>query len=345
LARLSSARRRTMSSPPLAETPWFASDDPYKGRWHPARVGAGQPPRGVRPGGPIGYRNPFELRRDARADRRGGVAMVRETYVTLSGSCCRCTSTAVLTGCDSPSLRWKLAAVSTVKASIERKLPCSDAGPRELGLPFPACLSRRPPSVAVSRGGFVKGAHPEKMAGHRQRRAVQVLFCVWPPHLGRCPGRHSVSRSVVSRNRPGTMIRPSDDAVRPADQPVVDGEPLMDGTRMASTCPGPLRRREFPSASGLVGLGSLAWPELLRRRAKAGPNRTGDDTPSSSSGLHGGPATWRPTTPSRRAPPSTAALSPHPHSRPGLRSPNSYPNTPGRPPLSRCCAPPTLVLP
>src|SRR5436309_7057667 len=55
-------------------------------------------------------------------------------------------------------------------------------------------------------------------------------------------------------------------------QPPKGGEPLMEGRNPLHTpCPGPMRRREFLRL-GLAGLGSLTWPELLRRRAQAAPN-------------------------------------------------------------------------
>jgi uncharacterized protein (DUF1501 family) len=52
-------------------------------------------------------------------------------------------------------------------------------------------------------------------------------------------------------------------------------------------CPGPLSRREFLRL-GLVGLGSLTWPELLRRRAEAGTNRPRSDRALLVVWLHGG---------------------------------------------------------
>jgi hypothetical protein len=52
-------------------------------------------------------------------------------------------------------------------------------------------------------------------------------------------------------------------------------------------CPGPLSRREFLRL-GLVGLGSVTWPELLRRRAEAGTNRPRSDRALLVVWLHGG---------------------------------------------------------
>jgi uncharacterized protein (DUF1501 family) len=54
-----------------------------------------------------------------------------------------------------------------------------------------------------------------------------------------------------------------------------------------TTCPGPLHRREFLRL-GLAGLGMLTWPELLRHRAAAGPDRPRQDTALLVVWLHGG---------------------------------------------------------
>jgi len=122
----------------------------------------------------------------------------------------------------------------------------------------------------------------------------------------------------------------------------------MEGMRMASTtCPGPLRRREFLRL-GLVGLGSLAWPELLRRRAEAGSNRTRGDTALLVVWLHGGASHLETYDPKPVAPAEyRGPLPPHPHPGPwpaGLRTPS--PTRLGRPPL-HAAAPhsPTPVLP
>lgn len=58
-------------------------------------------------------------------------------------------------------------------------------------------------------------------------------------------------------------------------------------TLPGTTCPGPLGRREFLRI-GLVGLGGLTWPELLRRRAEAGAGRPRKDTALLVVWLHGG---------------------------------------------------------
>src|SRR5690242_14542725 len=47
---------------------------------------------------------------------------------------------------------------------------------------------------------------------------------------------------------------------------------MQDEHLPAPPCRGPLRRREFLRL-GMAGLGSLTWPELLRRRAQAGTGR------------------------------------------------------------------------
>ncbi len=62
----------------------------------------------------------------------------------------------------------------------------------------------------------------------------------------------------------------------------------MDDTHASRpVCTGPLRRREFLRL-GLVGLGGLTWPELLRRRAEAAPARTRERTALLVVWLHGG---------------------------------------------------------
>src|SRR5262245_55362447 len=72
------------------------------------------------------------------------------------------------------------------------------------------------------------------------------------------------------------------------NNPLADGEPLMQGTATPrTTCPGPPSRREFLRL-GLAGLGGLAWPELLRRRARAGPNGPRSDRALLVVWLHGG---------------------------------------------------------
>jgi hypothetical protein len=58
-------------------------------------------------------------------------------------------------------------------------------------------------------------------------------------------------------------------------------------TLLGVPCPGSLRRREFLRL-GLAGLGSLTWPELLRRRAEAGAGRPRQDTALLVVWLHGG---------------------------------------------------------
>jgi uncharacterized protein (DUF1501 family) len=52
-------------------------------------------------------------------------------------------------------------------------------------------------------------------------------------------------------------------------------------------CRGPVRRREFLRL-GLVGLGSLTWPDVLRYRATAGSSRPREDTALLVVWLHGG---------------------------------------------------------
>ncbi|HEV3260400.1 MAG TPA: DUF1501 domain-containing protein [Gemmataceae bacterium] len=62
----------------------------------------------------------------------------------------------------------------------------------------------------------------------------------------------------------------------------------MEGINMPGIpCPGPLRRRDFLRL-GLVGLSSLTWPELLRRRAEARPNGSHPDKALLVVWLHGG---------------------------------------------------------
>jgi hypothetical protein len=62
----------------------------------------------------------------------------------------------------------------------------------------------------------------------------------------------------------------------------------MQGTDTPRTpCPGPLRRREFLRL-GLAGLGTLPWPELLRRRAEAAPHRRREQKALLVVWLHGG---------------------------------------------------------
>jgi uncharacterized protein (DUF1501 family) len=69
---------------------------------------------------------------------------------------------------------------------------------------------------------------------------------------------------------------------------MADGEALMEGmTTPANPCPGPLGRREF-LRFGLAGLGCLTLPELLRRRAEAGPGRPREDKALLVVWLHGG---------------------------------------------------------
>src|SRR5438067_1680432 len=66
------------------------------------------------------------------------------------------------------------------------------------------------------------------------------------------------------------------------------GEPLMEARNPLPTpCSGPPSRREFLRL-GLAGLGGLTWPELLRRRAEAAPNRSRQDTALLVVWLHGG---------------------------------------------------------
>jgi hypothetical protein len=72
---------------------------------------------------------------------------------------------------------------------------------------------------------------------------------------------------------PGTIAKalaqPSVVRVPPVER-VAEGERLMEGIRTPGAgCRGPLQRREFLRL-GLVRLGGLTWPELLRRRAVAG---------------------------------------------------------------------------
>src|SRR5690242_12305322 len=65
----------------------------------------------------------------------------------------------------------------------------------------------------------------------------------------------------------------------------------MAGVTLPGTpCPGPLGRREFLrfGLAGLGGLGGLTWPELLRHRAEAGPDRPRQDTALLVVWLHGG---------------------------------------------------------
>jgi hypothetical protein len=59
------------------------------------------------------------------------------------------------------------------------------------------------------------------------------------------------------------------------------------GSERNTACSGPLRRREFLRL-GLAGLGSLTWPELFRRRAEGGPNKSRPGTALLVVWLHGG---------------------------------------------------------
>src|SRR5438874_7656676 len=61
----------------------------------------------------------------------------------------------------------------------------------------------------------------------------------------------------------------------------------MHCTPPATSCRGPLHRREFLRL-GLAGLGGLTWPALLRARAGTGPGRPRPDTALLVVWLHGG---------------------------------------------------------
>src|SRR6266852_2987336 len=62
---------------------------------------------------------------------------------------------------------------------------------------------------------------------------------------------------------------------------------MKDRNTPGISCSGPLRRREVLRL-GLAGLGSLTVPGLLRRRAEAGPTRSGEKKALLVVWLHGG---------------------------------------------------------